>query len=135
MLYRRTAMNYNILYLIGEIPTPVIIMAVAISMWKRPPKRSENFGYRTRRSQLSEESWDMAQILYGKYATVLFAVTSALTIIAGSIIAVINPDEDASMALFLIITAVQIGVLMVVIALVEHKLKIRFDKDGKPKQN
>lgn len=128
-------MNFNILYLIAEIPTPVIILIVAISMWRCPPKRSENFGYRTRRSQLSEESWDMAQFLYGKYATVLFAITSVLTIIAGSVIAIINPDEDASMALFLIITAVQIGVLMVVIAMVEHKLKIHFDEDGKPKQN
>lgn len=109
-------MNDNILYLIAEIPTPVIIMIVAISMWRCPPKRSENFGYRTRRSQLSEESWDMAQILYGKYATVLFAATSALTVTAGCIIAIIDPGEDVSMALFLIITAVQIGVLMVVIA-------------------
>ena len=127
-------MNDNILYMIAEIPTPIILLIVAISMWRCPPKRSENFGYRTRRSQLSEESWDTAQILYGKYATVMFTITSALTIIAGSIIAVINPGEDASMVLFLIITAVQVGVLMVVIAMVEHKLKINFDEDGKPKQ-
>lgn len=127
-------MNYNILYLIAEIPTPVIIMAVAISMWRCPPKRSDNLGYRTRRSQLSEESWDMAQILYGKYATIMFAVTSAATVIAGIIIVFINPDEDTSMALFLVITAVQVGVLMIVIAMVEHKLKVDFDDDGKPKQ-
>lgn len=126
-------MNYNILYLIGEIPMPVIIMAVAISMWRCPPKFSENFGYRTRRSQLSEEAWNAAQILYGKYATIMFAVTSAATIIAGIIIVIINPDEDASMALFLVITAVQVGVLMAVIAMVEHKLKILFDENGKPR--
>lgn len=126
-------MNYNILYLIGEIPTPVIIMAVAISMWRCPPKMSEKFGYRTRRSQLSEKAWDAAQILYGKYATIMFAITSAATVIAGIIIVIINPDEDTSMALFLVITAVQVGVLMAVIAMVEHKLKIHFDEDGKPK--
>lgn len=127
-------MNYNILYLIGEIPTPVIIMIVAISIWRCPHKRSENFGYRTRRSQLSEETWNTAQILYGKYATIMFAVTSAATIIAGIIIVIINPDEDASMALFLVITAVQVSVLMAVIAMVEHKLKILFDENGKPRE-
>lgn len=127
-------MNYNILYLIGEIPTPVIIMIVAISVWRCPPKRSENFGYRTRRSQLSEEAWNAAQILYGKYASIMFAITSAATVIAGIIIVIINPDEDTSLALFLVITAVQVGVLMVVIAMVEHDLKTLFDENGKPKQ-
>lgn len=127
-------MNYNILYLIAEIPTPVIIMIVAISMWRCPPKWSENFGYRTRRSQLSEEAWNAAQILYGKYATILFAATTTATIIAGIIIVIINPDEDASMALFLVITAAQVGVLMTVIAMVEHKLKILFDENGKSRK-
>ena len=127
-------MNYNILYLIGEIPTPVIIMIVAISIWRCPPKQSENFGYRTRRSQLSEEAWNAAQILYGKYAAIMFAVTSAATVIAGLIIVIIDPDEDTSFVLFLVITAAQVGVLMAVIAMVEHKLKILFDENGKPRE-
>lgn len=127
-------MNYNILYLLGELPTPVIIMIVAISVWRHPPKWNENFGYRTRRSQLSEEAWDAAQILYGKYATILFAITTAATVAAGIVIIIINPDEDASMALFLVITAVQVGVLMAVIAMVEHKLKILFDENGNPRE-
>lgn len=127
-------MNYNILYLLGELPTPVIIMIVAISMWRCPPKWNENFGYRTRRSQLSEEAWDAAQILYGKYGTILFAVTSAATVIAGTILVIIDPDEDTSFVLFLVITAVQVGVLIAVIAAVEHKLKLLFDENGKPRE-
>lgn len=126
-------MNDNILYLIAEIPTPVIIMAVAISMWRCPPKRNENFGYRTRRSQLSEEAWNAAQILYGKYATILFAVTFAATVTAGTVLVFIDPDEDTALIMFLVITAVQVGVLMAVIAMVEHKLKTLFDENGKPK--
>ncbi|MDE7230378.1 MAG: SdpI family protein [Oscillospiraceae bacterium] len=126
-------MNDNILYLIAEIPTPVIIMIVAISMWRSPPKRSENFGYRTRRSQLSEEAWNAAQILYGKYATILFAVTFAATVIAGTVLVFIDPDEDTALILFLAITAVQVCVLMAVIAMVERKLKKLFDENGKPR--
>ena len=127
-------MNDNILYLIAEIPTPVIIMIIAISMWRSPPKRNENFGYRTRRSMLSEEAWNAAQILYGKYATILFAVTLAATVIAGTVIIFVDPDEDTAMMLFLLITAVQVGVLMAVIAMVEHKLKILFDENGKMRE-
>lgn len=130
----RTTMNDNILYLISEIPTPVIILIVAISILRYPPKRNENFGYRTRRSQLSEEAWNTAQALYGKYASIMFAITSAATVITGIIIVIINLDEVTSLALFLVITAVQVGVLMVVIVMVEHKLKVLFDENGKPNQ-
>lgn len=126
-------MNYNILYLIAEIPIPLIYLFVAISMLRSPPKRSENFGYRTRRSGLSDETWNTAQILYGKYATIAFAITSAATIAAALIIIFINPDESKSFVLFIVITAAQVGVLFAVIAAVEHRLKILFDENGKPK--
>lgn len=126
-------MNYNILYLLGEIPLPIIYLFVAISMWRSPPKMSENFGYRTRRSQSSEEAWNAAQVLYGKYSAIAFAITLAATITAAVTIIFINPDEDTSFVLFLVIIMAQVGVLISVIAAVEHKLKTLFDENGKPR--
>lgn len=124
----------NILFLIGELSVPIIMLIVGIYLWKCPPKMSENFGYLTRRAKLSEDTWNAAQTLYGKYSTIAFAVTLAATLLTRITAIIINTGEDASFVIFIIITAVQIAVLIAVIAAVEHKLKTLFDENGKPKQ-
>ncbi len=43
-------MENNILYLVCELPVPIILLIVGITIWKCPPGMSENFGYRTRRA-------------------------------------------------------------------------------------
>lgn len=123
----------NVLFLIGELPTPIIIMAFALSMRKMPPKFGENTGYNTRRSRKSEETWDFAQTAYGRYATVAFAVMSAVTLAVGLTAIFLNFGETAGFVTFTAVTAAQVAVLVGVIIVIERQLERSFDGDGKPK--
>lgn len=122
----------NVLFLIGELTTPLIIMAFAWSMWKSPPKLGEN-GYNTKRSRKSEEAWEFAQTAYGRYATITFAVMSALTLAVGLTAIFLNIGETAGFVTFLVVTFAQIAVLFITIAVIERQLKEKFDEDGKPR--
>ncbi|MCM1166985.1 MAG: SdpI family protein [Lachnospiraceae bacterium] len=123
----------NLMYLVGELTTPVILMLVALSVWRSPPKWGDSTGYNTKLSRKSEAAWDYAQLAYGRYATKAFAVTSALTFVVGLIALLLNFGEDAGFAAFIIVTAVQIAVLFAVIVVVERELKQKFDENGKPR--
>ncbi len=124
----------NVLFLIGELPTPLIIMAFAISMRNNPPRFGENTGYNTKRSRKSTEAWDFAQTAYGRYATKAFAVTSAVTLAVGLIAIFLNIGEEAGFAVFMAVTTVQVAVLAAVIIVIERQLERNFDEDGKPRQ-
>lgn len=121
----------NVLYLIGELPVPIIIMAFALSMKKYPPNFGEN-GYNTRRSRKSEETWKFAQTAYGRYAAVTFAIMSALTLAVGLTAIFLNFGEIVGFATFMAITLAQVAALFVLIIVIEHQLKEKFDEDGKP---
>lgn len=126
-------MNYDILYMIAEIPIPVIILLVSALIWKDPPRMNENFGYRTKRSLKNEETWNTAQTLYGKYCTIIFSIVLSATVAADIALLFVRLNEDARMAAFLITVTVQVAALITVIVMVERKLNILFDNDGKPK--
>lgn len=122
----------NVMFLIGELPVPIIIMAFAWSMKRCPPKLGEN-GYNTKRSRKSEEAWEFAQTAYGHYATVTFAVMSAITLAVGLTAIFLNFGETAGFVTFLAVTFAQIAVLFITIAVIERQLKEKFDEDGKPR--
>ncbi|MDE6726447.1 MAG: SdpI family protein [Oscillospiraceae bacterium] len=126
-------MNYNVLYLLGELPAPVIILALSALIWKNPPRQSENIGYRTRRSQSSEQAWVFAQIVYGKLSTIVFAAFTALTAVVGIIGILRNFDENTGFAVFIVQNVVLVALLFVIIIVVERKLKAAFDENGEPK--
>lgn len=126
-------MNYNVLYLLSELPAPVIILALSALVWKNPPRPSENIGYRTRRSQSSEHAWLFAQIAYGKLSTIVFTVFTALTVVVGLIGILMNFDESTGFAVFIAQNSILVALLFVIIAIVEQKLKAAFDENGEPK--
>lgn len=123
----------NVLYLIGELPTSLIIMGVALWMWKMPPKYGEIGGYNTKRSRKSTEAWDFAQTAYGRYATITFAVVSAATLAVGLSTLFMKFGEIAGFVTFMAVTGGQVAALFVIIAVIERQLKEKFDEDGKPK--
>lgn len=60
---------------------PIIMILFGILMWFAPPKgRNKSYGYRTKRSMLSEEAWDYAQICMGKSWFVVGIVLVAVTL-------------------------------------------------------
>lgn len=123
----------NILYMLGELTTPVIFLIVSALIWRNPPKMNESFGYRTKRAEKSEEAWNAAQTIYGKYGTIAFAIVLAATLAADIAMIFINPSENARFAAFIVIVSVQCAALIPVIAIVEYKLNMLFDENGKPK--
>lgn len=126
-------MNYNVLYLISELPAPLIILVLSVLIWKNPPRKSENIGYRTRRSQSSEQAWLFAQITYGKLSTIVFAVFTALTAIVGVVGIFKNFGEKTGFAVFIAQNCVLVALLFVIVIIVENKLKSDFDENGEPK--
>ena len=123
----------NVFYLIGELPTSLIIMGVALWMWKMPPKYGEIGGYNTKRSRKSVETWNYAQTAYGHYAAVTFAVVSAATLAVGLSTLFMKLGEIAGFVTFMAVTGGQVAALFVIIAVIERQLKEKFDEDGKPK--
>ena len=126
-------MNYNVLYLLSELPAPVIILALSTIIWKNPPRVSENIGYRTKRSQSSEQAWLFAQIAYGKLSTIVFAAFTALTAVVGLIGILRNFDEKTGFAVFIAQNCVLVALLFVIIIVVEQKLNAAFDENGEQK--
>ena len=120
------------MFLIGEMTAPVIVLAVAYFIWKTPPQYGGN-GYRTKRSESSEQAWLFAQVTYGKLATVVFGAFTALTLIVGIIGILMNFDEETGFAVFIAQNIVLVILLTVVIAAVEKKLRAAFDENGRPK--
>ena len=122
----------NVLFLVGEITAPVIVLAVAYSIRKTPPRYGGN-GYRTKRSESSEQAWLFAQVTYGKFATVVFGAFTALTLIVGVIGILMNFDEETGFAVFIAQNIVLVILLAAVIAAVEKKLAETFDGNGDPR--
>ncbi len=122
----------NVLFLIGELSTPLIIMAISLSIWRMPPRYGESTGYNTKRSRKSQEAWDYAQTAYGRYATKAFAVTSAGTFAVWLITFLFDFGETQEFIVFLTIVTVQVAVLFGVIAVVERQLNEKFDENGNP---
>ena len=122
----------NVLFLIGEITAPAIVLAVAYFIRKTPPQYGGN-GYRTKRSESSEQAWLFAQVTYGKLATVVFGAFTALTLIVGVIGILMNFDEETGFAVFIAQNIVLVILLTIVIAAVEKKLAETFDENGDPR--
>lgn len=126
-------MNYNVLYLVSELPAPVIVMVISALIWKNPPCRSENVGYRTKRSQSSEQAWLYAQVVYGKLATIIFAIYTVFTAVLGVVGIFLNFGEKTGFVVLIVQCAVLVALLFVIVGVVESKLKAAFDEQGNPK--
>lgn len=120
----------NVLFLISELPTPLIIMAIGFSMWKSPPGFGTQVGYRTKRSMRSEQAWKVAQIVYGKLSAIVFAAISGATLLLNIYAVIRNFDETTGIVVFAVQNAVVVGAVFVLIGIVERRLKLLFGEDG-----
>lgn len=115
--------NINIIYFISELPAPLIIMIIGIIIWKNPPQFGEDFGYRTKLSQKSEQMWFIAQAAYGKLSAIVFAAVTAATVLLNVFAIIKNFGENTGFAVFIVQNAVVLTALFMTIAAVERKLK------------
>lgn len=126
-------MNNNVLYLLSELIAPVIVLAICAVMWKKPPRFGEQIGYKTPRSQSSEEAWNFAQVYWARLSTYIFAAFTALTVIVGLVGILVNFGDKLGFAVFIAQNVVLVALLIVTIVSTETKLHKFFDENGKPK--
>ncbi len=124
-------MNMNIIFMIGELPAPLIMMAVGFMMCKKPPRFGESVGYRTKSSLRTEQTWDFAQTTYGKLAGIVFAFLSGATLLLNICAIIRNFDDTTGIIIFLVQNSVVVIALISIVRVVERKLGTFFDESGK----
>lgn len=112
---------------------PLIMWGIGIWFEKNPPAGINGvFGYRTKRSMKSQEAWDFAQRYMGslwKKAGILMLV---LSVVVTAFTYGMTEEEIGGVSLVLI--HVQMVILLVAICPVEKALKMKFDENGKRKE-
>lgn len=102
------------------------------SMYKHPPKKINNsYGYRTKRSKKTAETWKFAHekcgLLWVKCGRILLLLSCIVQL------PFIHASDKTMGLLTLAIEGVQIAVLFFTIYLVETALANNFTEDGSPK--
>ena len=122
-------MGFNLIMVIAVSFVPLIMIIFGNMFLKNPPKKPNwAFGYRTKFSMKSQETWDFSQNLIGKYwktlGLVLLPLSNAtLAIISGC-------DIDTIGKVVGVIEIVQCVFMIGATVAVSSKLKKVFDANG-----
>lgn len=122
-------MGFNLLMVIVVSFVPIVMIIFGNMFLKNPPKKPNwAFGYRTKFSVKSQETWDFSQNLIGKYwktlGLVLLPLSNAtLAIISGC-------DIDTIGKVVGVIEIVQCLFMIGATVAVSSKLKKVFDANG-----
>lgn len=119
----------EIFFWIVDLLIPVIMIFQGVLFINRPPRKiNPIYGYRTRRSMLSQKTWDYANyrmaVLWLKWGIVLFV----LIIISKLFMPIAQED------LSLIHAGIGLVTLFLAIPIVEKELKEKFDDKGFSKE-
>ena len=108
---------------------PIILGIISILtgfiMFKFPPKRINMlYGYRTKKSISTQETWDYSQ----KYAANIMMKLGIIVVLLSVVVSLFSIPQKVIP--FIIITGIAIGVLSLisVIFITEHQLKKKFKK-------
>lgn len=126
-------MTNNIICAIVNMLLPLTMLAIGLIIWRTCPEYCSLFAYHTTWAEKTEETWKFAQENFGRICTIVFAVTSALTLIAGLIPVIARLDESWGTIITGLVSFVDLIPLFVIIFIVEGKLKKNFDKNGNRK--
>lgn len=112
---------------------PLTLLGLGLMIWLTKPSYGDAFGYRTTWSLKSKETWTLAQELFGRICTRVYAVLSFFTLISGVIPIILKADEIALSIVVMAVNLADFIALFVIIGIVDEKVKRRFDKDGNRK--
>ena len=116
-------MGEKIIIAVCNMLTPLTMLGLGLLIWKTRPPYQDIFGYRTTQSQKSPEAWALAQVFFGKYCTLSFAVLSALTLIASVVSIIVKHSELVGMWIFTVVNMVNFIAVFVVIGVTDHTVK------------
>ena len=111
-----------------------IILISGLFMLKYPPKKKNVvFGFRTKRSFLSQDTWIYAQRRSGLYMIVIGIIGLLMIGIAlllqNKILSALNHDS-----IIIAITLLPLILIFVSVLVIQHELKRNFDDSGKVKK-
>lgn len=103
--------------------TPILVFILGYTLFFRYPSKINNFyGYRTKRSKASQESWVYAQKLSAK----LFMIFSFISLVVSIYLYITN-------YIFTNIIFIQMLILSLSFIFIEVMLRIKFDENGNRK--
>ena len=109
---------------------PLMMVGFGLLLMKNPPKTINSYyGYRTRRSVKSQDTWDFAHYYFGKLWLVCGLVSLPVSLIP--ICIVLGNSEQVISTTGLIVLGLQTLLMLVTIILTERALKKNFDEFGK----
>lgn len=124
-------LGFWIFMLIMVLLIPVSMIGIGNLFRKSPPSRINGvFGYRTKRSMRTQETWDFAHRYFGNLWVKIGLVLLPLSVLP--LIFVYGKDIDLVGTVGGIVTGVQIIPLIAAIFPTERALKENFDEYGKP---
>ena len=124
-------MAFGYIMLLVILIIPLLMVGFGLLLMKNPPKKINSvYGYRTRRSVRSQETWDFAHYYFGKLWLVCGLVSIPISLV--SICLVLGKSEQVISVAGLIVLGIQTLLLLVTILLTERALKKNFDEFGRP---
>lgn len=122
-------MGFNLLMVIVVSFVPIVMIIFGNMFLKNPPKKPNwAFGFRTKFSMKSQETWDFSQNLIGKYWKTLGLVLLPLS---NATLAIMNGyDIDTIGKVVGVIEIVQCLFMIGATVAVSSKLKKVFDENG-----
>lgn len=122
-------MGFNLIMVIAVSFVPLIMIIFGNMFLKNPPKKPNwAFGYRTKFSVKSQETWDFSQNLIGKYWKTLGLVLLPLS---NATLAIMNGcDIDTIGKVVGVIEIIQCVFMIGATVAVSSKLKKVFDANG-----
>ena len=124
-------MAFGYIMLLVILIIPLLMVGFGLLLMKNPPKQINSvYGYRTRRSVRSQETWDFAHYYFGKLWLVCGLVSIPISLVP--ICLVLGKSEQVISVAGLIVLGIQTLLLLVTILLTERALKKNFDEFGKP---
>lgn len=121
----------NIQLAMATLILPAIMEISGMIMMLHPPKeRNAFFGYRTRRSLLSRETWDFANYYCGTLYVYLGFYVATATLLTDLILRITSAGENAVIAAVIAVILIQSFCFVFPIFFVEAKLKANFDEEG-----
>lgn len=124
-------MAFGYIMLLVILIMPLMMVGFGLLLMKNPPKKINSYyGYRTRRSVRSQDTWDFAHYYFGKLWLVCGLVSIPISLVP--ICLVLGKSEQVISVAGLIVLGIQTLLLLVTILLTERALKKNFDEFGRP---
>ena len=124
-------MAFGYIMLLVILIMPLMMVGLGLLLMKNPPKKINSYyGYRTRRSVRSQETWDFAHYYFGKLWLVCGLVSLPISLVP--LCLVLGKSEQVISVAGLIVLGIQTLLLLVTILLTERALMKNFDEFGRP---